>query len=63
MSLEYKVVEIAKVNDSDLEEVLNQHSAEDWNLDRIDYIMQTGVRRPQMAFVFFSRQRPAEGSE
>lgn len=51
----YRVVEIHKVTDHDLEEAMNRMSARGWVLDRIDYVREPGVRRPQMAFLFFMR--------
>lgn len=50
-----KVVELAAVTDHDLEAAINRAGDEGWELSRIDYIREHGVRRPQMAFLFFSR--------
>ena len=34
---------------------MNEAAADGWLLDRIDYVKEPGVRRPQMAFLFFVR--------
>lgn len=57
--VEYKVVELLTVSDHDLEARLNAAAAEGWSLERIDYVREPGVRRPQMAFLFFCRARRA----
>lgn len=51
----HKVVELIKVSDSDIEAILNRLAPDGWVLDRIDYVKEPGVRRPQMAFLFFER--------
>ncbi len=55
MSLTYKVVETAQVDDATLEEILNEAVAEGWEFDGFHFAMQPGSRRPSMAFVLFSR--------
>jgi hypothetical protein len=32
--------------------------AQNWTLDRVDYVKDTGVRRPQMAYLYFTRPTP-----
>ena len=51
----YKVVEVLAVTEDELERRVNEAAAEGWLLDRIDYVKEPGVRRPQMAFLFFVR--------
>jgi len=51
----YKVVELPRVTDEDLEAVLAKWTNKGWQLMRIDYQRDPGVRRPLMAFVFFER--------
>ena len=51
----YKVVELPRVTDEDLEATLNTWTSKGWRLTRIDYQRDAGVRRPLMAFVFFER--------
>lgn len=53
--VEYKVVEVHRVTDEDLEAALSKWTNEGWQLTRIDYQRDPGVRRPLMAFVFFER--------
>ena len=55
MSVTYKVVETAQVDDATLEEILNGAAAEGWEFDGFHFAMQPGSRRPSMAFVLFSR--------
>ncbi len=57
---EYKVDELQAVTAEDLEQCVNRRAAEGWSLDRVDYVKEAGVRRPQMAFVWFSRARRSE---
>lgn len=59
--LEFAVEELGRVTGEDLAGVVNRRAREGWTLERIDYIKEAGVRRPQMAFVFFSR--PADEAE
>ncbi len=51
--IEYKVVEISVVVDTEIEEVLNEWSKKGWQLDRITYAMRESQKRPSMAFVIF----------
>lgn len=53
----YKVVELLTVNEEELERRMNEAATDGWQLDRIDYVKEAGVRRPQMAFLFFVRGR------
>ena len=50
-----KVVELLTVNEEELERRINEAAADGWQLERIDYVKEAGVRRPQMAFLFFVR--------
>jgi len=54
--LRYKVVETALVTDEALEVILNEWSAQGWQLDGIHFAMREGSKRPAMAFVLFTRQ-------
>jgi len=51
----YKVVEISKVFDEEIEAELNRWTAEGFRFDSIHFVTQPGNRRPSMAFLFFSR--------
>ena len=61
--LEHKVVEVMNVTDHDLEQRMNAAAADGWMLERIDYVREAGVRRPQMAFLFFTREARPAGEE
>jgi hypothetical protein len=54
----WHVVELTVVDDHTLQRALNDAAAREWSLERIDYIQQTGVRRPVMAFLFFQGPTP-----
>jgi hypothetical protein len=54
--LRYKVVETSQVTDEALEAILNEWSAQGWQLDGIHFAMREGSKRPAMAFVLFTRQ-------
>jgi hypothetical protein len=51
----YKVVEITKVFDEEIEAELNRWTAEGFRFDSIHFVTQPGNRRPSMAFLFFTR--------
>ena len=51
----YKVVEIPKVFDEEIEAELNRWTAEGYRFESIHFVTQPGNRRPTMAFLFFSR--------
>ena len=57
----YKVVEISNVLDQEIEAVLNRLAAEGYRFESIHFVTQPGTRRPQMAFLFFSRAPGEEG--
>ena len=60
MPVRYKVVETSSVTDADLEEILNQWTAQGWLLEGIHFAMREASRRPSMAFLTFTREDPAE---
>jgi hypothetical protein len=51
----YKVVEISRVFDEEIEAELNRRTAEGFRFESIHFVTQPGNRRPSMAFLFFSR--------
>ena len=51
----FKVVEIAPVDEEKLEKALNEWAARNYELDRLEFVCQPGVRRPVMAYLFFRR--------
>jgi hypothetical protein len=57
----YKVVEIPKVFDEEIEAELNRWTAEGYRFESIHFVTQPGNRRPTMAFLFFSRATGEEG--
>ncbi len=57
----YKVVEISRVFDAEIEEELNRWTAEGFRFESIHFVTQPGNRRPSMAFLFFSRASGEEG--
>jgi len=56
VSLRYKVVEIAMVTDEEIENTLNEWTAEGWTFDTMQFAMREGSKRPSMAFVTFTRE-------
>ena len=53
--LRYKVVETSVVTDDVLEGILNEWTAQGWQLETIHFAMREGSKRPAMAFVLFTR--------
>jgi tRNA1(Val) A37 N6-methylase TrmN6 len=51
----YKFVELSVVTDETLEEVVNLWVGKGWQLDGIRFVISEASRRPQMAFVSFTR--------
>jgi hypothetical protein len=51
----YKVVEVSPVDDVTLEKALATWAPQGWELDRVEFVQATGVRRPPMAFMFLRR--------
>ena len=56
-TVEYKVVEISTVTDTEIETVLNEWSKKGWELDRITFAMRESQKRPSMAFVVFTSKK------
>ncbi len=54
--LNYKVVEVNTVIDEEIENILNEWTAEGWNLDGIHFAMKDSSKRPAMAFIIFTRK-------
>ena len=55
MATIWKVVELSSVTDLEIEEVLNQWTAQGWTLDSIQFAMRESSKRPSMAFISFTR--------
>jgi hypothetical protein len=58
----WKVSEVQRVDEATLERTLNAAAEDGWELERIDYIKEFGVRRPAMAYLYFTRPVSAEGA-
>lgn len=61
--LEYKVVELSTVTDDSLEEAINKKVRDGWHLDGINFAMSQSSKRPQMAFVLFTKDGPVTEGE
>jgi hypothetical protein len=59
----YKVVEISRVHEEEIETELNRWTAEGFRFESIHFVTEPGKRRPSMAFLFFSRAAGEKGSE
>jgi len=57
--LQYKVVELASVDERSLERTVNEWVAKGWTLDGVQFAMRESSKRPSMAFVFFTREGAA----
>jgi len=56
--IQYKVVETSMVTDEALEKILNEWTAQGWQLETIHFAMREASKRPAMAFVLFVREEP-----
>lgn len=54
--LEYKFVELSIVTDETIEEVVNLWVGKGWLFEGIRFVTSDASRRPQMAFVSFTRE-------
>ena len=59
MALEYKFVELSIVTDESIEEAVNAWVGRGWILDGIRFVANEASRRPQMAFISFTREAEA----
>lgn len=57
--LQYKVVELASVDERSLERTVNEWVSKGWSLDGVQFAMRESSKRPSMAFVFFTREGAA----
>ena len=51
----YKVIELSSVTDDEIENALNQWTAEGWTFESIHFAMRESSKRPAMAFISFTR--------
>jgi hypothetical protein len=56
VAITYKVVELSSVTDLELEQVLNEWTAQGWTWDGVQFAMRESSKRPSMAFVTFTRE-------
>jgi hypothetical protein len=59
----WKVREVHQVTDDAIEALMNTEAHDGWALERVDYIKEVGVRRPQMAYFYFRRTHSAALNE
>ena len=57
-TLIYKFVELSIVTDETIEEVVNLWVGKGWTFEAIRFVTTEASRRPQMAFVSFTREPP-----
>jgi hypothetical protein len=65
MGLTYKFVELSIVTDESIEEAVNTWVSRGWALEGIRFVTSEASRRPQMAFISFTRdgEEPAPAPE
>jgi len=56
VSIRYKVIELGTVTDEEIENALNEWTAEGWTFDTMQFAMRDSSKRPSMAFVTFTRE-------
>ena len=60
MGLVYKFVELTIVTDETIEETVNAWVGRGWHFDGIRFVTTEASRRPQMAFISFTRESEGE---
>lgn len=63
MKLEYKFVELSIVTDETIEEAVNAWVSRGWLFEGIRFVTTEASRRPQMAFISFTRELTPEAVE
>ena len=63
MSVRSKFVELSTVTDETIEECVNDWVAQGWQLEGIRFVMTEHSKRPAMAFVSFTCEPAAGGSD
>ena len=56
MPIQYKFVELSIVTDETIEEAVNEWVHKGWHLEGIRFVVSDASKRPQMAFVSFTRE-------
>ncbi len=59
----FKVVELSTVDESSLQDAVNEWVQRGWTFDGVQFAMRESSRRPAMAFVFFTREAAAKELE
>jgi len=54
--MEYKVVELATVTDIEIENVINEWTAQGWEFEYVQFAIREASKRPSMAFLFFTKE-------
>ncbi len=54
-TMQYKVIELSRVTDEAIEETLNHWTQEGWKWVDMRFAMVEGIRRPAIAYVFFTK--------
>jgi len=62
-TLQYKVVELSVVDEQTLERTVNTWVRQGFRLENVQFAMRESSRRPSMAFVFLTREVPAEDAQ
>ena len=60
--MSYKVVETSTVTDEEIENLLNEWTAQGWVFSSIQFVTAESSRRPKMAFLFFVRPEGQGGA-
>ncbi|MGE0869571.1 MAG: hypothetical protein AB7P03_13480 [Kofleriaceae bacterium] len=63
MALKFKFVELSIVTDETIEATVNEWVANGWQLEGIRFVVSDASKRPQMAFVSFTREVGAGATE
>ncbi len=63
MTFDYKVLEVAPVDELTLEAAIAAWAPKGWQLDQVEFVRETGVRRPTMAYVFLRRAATTSAAE
>jgi hypothetical protein len=56
----YKVVETSTVTDEEIERLVNDWASKGYAFASIHFVTTQASRRPVMAFLFFTEERPAQ---
>lgn len=56
----YKFAELSTVTDETIENAVNERVAEGWHFDGMHFAMAATSKRPSMAFLSFTRERPED---